>query len=84
VVDVFECKVNPDNFDPEALKAFRAQYPKGQNFVTGPWADVPYARRYGDLAVTFGTPADLLSPVRSPRRRPSSGPGRTGRTVKRS
>jgi hypothetical protein len=30
-VDVFECKLNPDNFDPERLKVFRAQYPKGRN-----------------------------------------------------
>ena len=83
-VDVFECKVNPDNFDPEALKAFRAQYPNGHNFVTGPWVDVPYARRYGDLAVAFGTPADLLSPAQSPRRRRRSRSARTRRTAERS
>jgi predicted AAA+ superfamily ATPase len=60
-VDVFECKVDPDNFDPANLKVFRSQYPKGRNFVVGPWIGVPYDRRYGDLAVTCGVPADLLS-----------------------
>ena len=65
VVDAYECKVNPDNFDPEGLKVFRSQYPKGRNLVTGPWIDIPYDRRYGDLTVTCGTPADLLSPGRS-------------------
>ena len=38
-VDVYECKVNPDNFDPETLRVFRSQYPKGRNFVTGPWIE---------------------------------------------
>jgi hypothetical protein len=56
-VDAYECKVNPDNFDPEGLKVFRSQYPKGRNFVTGPWIDIPYDYRYGDLSVTCGTPA---------------------------
>ncbi len=59
-VDVFECKVNPDNFDPEGLKVFRSLYPKGKNFVTGPWIDKPYERRHAGLMVAFGAPADLL------------------------
>jgi uncharacterized protein len=79
-VDVYECKVNPDNFDPEGLKVFRSLYPKGGNFVTGPWIDSPYDRRYGALAVTCGTPADLLSagrPTPVPKRAPRpGGPGR--------
>jgi predicted AAA+ superfamily ATPase len=82
VVDVFECKVNPDNFDPESLRVFRSQHPKGRNFVAGPWIDVPYDRHYGDLAVTCGLPAGLLSAGRlahprsrtRPTRRRAGGP----------
>jgi hypothetical protein len=39
------------------------------------WVDVPYGRRYGELAVAFGTPADLLSAGR-PSRAPSRGKSR--------
>jgi predicted AAA+ superfamily ATPase len=80
VVDVYECEINPDNFDPEGLKVFRSQYPKGKNFVTGPWIDIPYDRRYGDLAVTCGRPADLLTAGRSTRPRSRTRPGRSRRT----
>jgi hypothetical protein len=59
-VDVFECKVNPDNFDPEGLRVFRSHYPAGRNFVVGPEIDAPYGRRYGDVSVTCGRPADVL------------------------
>jgi len=83
-VDVYECKVNPDNFDPEGLKVFRSQYPKGRNFVTGPWIDSPYDRHYGDVAVTCGTPADLLSTGRPTRTRSRARPGRRRRTAGRS
>jgi predicted AAA+ superfamily ATPase len=74
VVDAYECKVSPDNFDPEGLRVFRSQYPKGRNFVTGPWIDVPYERRYGGLAVRCGTPADLLKAARLPSSAPSGHP----------
>jgi uncharacterized protein len=77
-VDVYECKVNPDNFDPAALKVFRSQYPEGRNFVAGPWIDGPYDRRYGDLAVTCGSPADLLSVARSARLRSGAGANSEG------
>jgi predicted AAA+ superfamily ATPase len=66
-VDVYECKVNPDNFEPEGLRTFRSQYPSGRNFVAGPSIDVPYDRRYGELLVTCGRPAELLGTPLSPR-----------------
>jgi predicted AAA+ superfamily ATPase len=83
-VDVFECKMNPDNFDPEGLKVFRSQYPKGRNFVTGPWIDAPYDRRYGDLVVTCGAPADLLSAGRPARTRSRGRSAATRRLTRRS
>ena len=84
VVDAYECKVNPDNFDPEGLKVFRSQYPNGKNFVTGPWIDIPYDRRYGDLSVTCGTPADLLSATPSIPTRSRARMDRSRRTPGRS
>jgi predicted AAA+ superfamily ATPase len=70
-VDVIECKVDPSRFDPGVLKVFRSLYPEGRNFVTGPRVEAPYRRRYGDITVTCGTPADLLDvqPPRSGRSR---------------
>jgi hypothetical protein len=82
-VDVFECKVNPDNFEPEALRTFRSQYPEGRNFVAGPWVDAPYVRRYGALVVTCGMPADLLGGPRAARRRAGARSARTRRRAKR-
>ncbi len=84
VVDVLECKASPDNFDPEGLRVFRAQYPKGSNFVASPWIDVPYTRRYGDLVVTCGTPADLLSGATSRRTWSRARSRRSRRTAGRS
>lgn len=81
-VDAYECKVNPDNFDPEALKAFRAQYPKGRNFVVGPWIDAPYDRRYGEVSVRCSSPAALLGEAR-PRRGWSSEADRRPRRPRR-
>jgi predicted AAA+ superfamily ATPase len=61
-VDVYECKLDPDRFHPESLGTFRGLYPRGNNYVAGPWIGQPYRRRYGDLSVTFGQPAGLLGP----------------------
>lgn len=43
-VDVFECKVNPDHFAPESLRAFRSAYPEGRDFLLCPGVDTPYDR----------------------------------------
>lgn len=59
-VDAYECKVTPDNFQADSLRAFRSLYPKGNNFVTSPWIDAPYRRRHANLTVTYGTPGQLL------------------------
>jgi hypothetical protein len=79
-VDAYECKVNPDNFDPGALKAFRSLYPEGRNFACSPWVDSPFERRYGNLPVAFGTPGDLSNEGRPGRRRraPTRRGGRSG------
>jgi hypothetical protein len=50
-VDAFECKINPDRFDPDALRVFRDLYPKGRNFFVCPGVKEPYDRRVGKLIV---------------------------------
>ena len=48
-----ECKWSAGDFDASALKAFRARYPKGPNFVVASDVAEPSSRRYGDLRVRF-------------------------------
>jgi hypothetical protein len=56
-IDIFECKWNPDAFDPGALKVFRGYYPKGGNYLVTPSGDPAYTRTYGDLKVLVCTPS---------------------------
>ncbi|MBC8324805.1 MAG: ATP-binding protein [Verrucomicrobia subdivision 3 bacterium] len=58
-VDAIECKWSTDNFETRGLKAFRANYPKGRNFVVSPQVVTPYSRKPSGLPVKF-IPADWL------------------------
>jgi len=51
--DAIECKINPDQFDPAHLTAFRSLYPEGKNYVLSPNIKSSYQRRYGKLKVDF-------------------------------
>ncbi len=44
-VDAYECKWDPDDFDAAALKAFRAAYPKGNNYLVTPLTGPAYQKR---------------------------------------
>jgi predicted AAA+ superfamily ATPase len=49
-----ECKWSADTFDPAALRAFRAHYSVGKNYVVSFDIDRPFVRGYGDnLSVEF-------------------------------
>lgn len=50
-VDVVECKWSPDEFSPDALRVFRAAYPKGENFLFCPVSS-SYKKGFGGLTVT--------------------------------
>jgi predicted AAA+ superfamily ATPase len=52
-VDAVECKIQPDHFQPKALLAFRALYPKGDNYVVSPRVKKSYTRRFDALEVNF-------------------------------
>jgi hypothetical protein len=58
-VDAIECKWQPQAFEARGLAAFRAQYPKGRNFIVSPLSGPAYDRLTGGLKVSFISPADL-------------------------
>jgi len=59
-VDTVECKINPDSFAPQTLKAFRELYPNGRNYIISPVIVEPYRTRYDRHLVEFiGSVDDL-------------------------
>ena len=59
-VDAIECKWSPEAFTPDSLAVFRANYPKGRNFVVCPNLTQSYTRHMKSLNVEF-TSAPLLA-----------------------
>jgi hypothetical protein len=55
-----ECKWRPEQFEPDSLRAFRAAYPHGTNWVVCPNIREPYAKRFDSLKVQFGAPTHVL------------------------
>ena len=58
-VDVFECKWNPSDFEPRALKVFRSWYPKGKNHLVSPSAAQAYVKSFKGIPVTVCDPSHL-------------------------
>jgi hypothetical protein len=58
-VDVLECKVNPDHFDPSHLKVFRSLYPEGRDYVISPHVKSVYRRRFEGRQVDFISTTDI-------------------------
>lgn len=56
--DALECKWSPASLDPKGLLAFRANYPRGRNFVVTPTGDASI-RRIAGLEVAFTSPTGL-------------------------
>jgi hypothetical protein len=52
-VDAVECKFNPDRLDAAPLHAFRADYPKGRNYVVSPVVKAPYVREHRGLGISY-------------------------------
>jgi predicted AAA+ superfamily ATPase len=48
-----ECKWSAAEFDPTNLKAFRKQYPRGENLVVAHDVDRPFDREYQGVKVRF-------------------------------
>jgi predicted AAA+ superfamily ATPase len=60
-----ECKWSADDFEPAGLRAFRVQYPRGDNYVVTSDAARAYRRRLGELTVSVVGLAELLRALRS-------------------
>ncbi len=58
-VDAIECKWNPSDFDPSALKVFRSYYPKGENYIVSPATGEGYLKNFGKLAVKICSPSGI-------------------------
>lgn len=63
-----ECKWSADEIDLRNLRAFRHQYPEGENVVVGQDVDRPYARTLGGLKVTFESLRGLTRRLTRPAR----------------
>lgn len=48
-----ECKWSADQVDPGGLKAFRARYPSGLNFVVSQDVGRAFTKHYGTVPVRF-------------------------------
>lgn len=58
-VDAIECKWDAAEFDPVGLKAFRARYPMGNNYLACPLQVPAYPKRVGELEVRVCDPAGI-------------------------
>lgn len=52
-VDLIECKINPDQFNPETLKLFRLNNPAGRNYCLSPNTTQWYSGTKDGLTVQF-------------------------------
>lgn len=59
-VDAIECKWNPKQFDAGALKAFRAFYPGGKNYIICPDAGPGYEKSVDGINVFIVNPRQWL------------------------
>jgi predicted AAA+ superfamily ATPase len=55
-VDAIECKWDLRRIDIKGMKAFRALYPKGSNFVLSPGVVEPYTRVIDGVTLTIASP----------------------------
>ena len=58
-VDLVECKMDPEELDGAAARAFRALYPAGNNFLASPAVKTPYRMRRRGQLFTVGSVAAL-------------------------
>jgi predicted AAA+ superfamily ATPase len=60
-VDAIECKWDVSEFDPAGIKAFRALYPQGDNYLVSPLSVPAYLKRIGPLEIKVCDPASIAS-----------------------
>jgi uncharacterized protein len=60
-VDAIECKWDPSEFDPAGLKAFRALYPQGTNYLVSPLTVPSYLKQVGNLEIRVCDPSGIAT-----------------------
>ncbi len=63
-VDAIECKWKADAFETRGLAEFRAQYPKGENYVVCPLSGLAYERMQHGHKLAFVSPGELRRRIR--------------------
>ncbi len=59
LIDLVECKINPEKLNISPIKAFRSFYSDGRNYIVSPAVKQPYRIRRGDLVFTVCSTKDL-------------------------
>ncbi len=52
-IHTVECKINPERFETKSLKAFRALYPDGKNYVIVPFLKTPFTQKIDGFLIRF-------------------------------
>ena len=60
-VDAIECKWDASEFDSAGLKAFRALYPKGNNYLISPLTLPSYLKQAGNLEIKVCDPSGIAT-----------------------
>jgi uncharacterized protein len=60
-----ECKWSAANFDATNLRSFRAEYPRGENYVVAQDVKRPFQRTYDSIRVEFVSLSGLVQKTRS-------------------
>ncbi len=62
---VVECKWKASEFNVSSIKAFRRQYPKGNNFVVSSDVKKAFSQRYDDIHMRYVSLEDLITAILS-------------------
>lgn len=63
-IDAIECKWDPMQFDPTAIKLFRSYYPHGNNYLISPMSIPGYLKKVSGLDIYICNPEGWLNQVR--------------------
>ena len=55
-IDAIECKWDPMQFDPVAMKVFRSYYPRGKNYLMSPLTIAGYMKKVSGLDIYICNP----------------------------
>lgn len=58
-VHAIECKIDPEQFEPKSLLAFRSLYPKGENYLISPKIKMAYTRKHKNLMLNYCSLSNL-------------------------